>query len=359
MVVAAIKKKPVRVLMAALIASGLCGPDALAEWTPRRTLAGKEQFLQLFPVSDQTVWALTWQGGGISPSYRVHVSLDAGSTWTRRQVRGLPPDFMAYDDRIDAFVALDGATALLSGTVVDGVGAGVAHVYRTGDAGRTWREVFAHPCGVCRFQIGMADGRRGLMAFNFGGTDAKHPAGQRLYATHDGGLTWTQAGIADPVRQGSVGALFVKGRQAWLQGDGQLYYSADLGVHWSAEPIPAEAVEDNGFGRLRMANRDYGIASSGNLLDLSLKRPDPGAWRHLDTGVPNGAVGTLALDGKECWFSMPLDSVRNFYSDDHCASFQPLVVDPQSAFFTLGKAWRGRSLWGTTRRVLYMDRRSP
>lgn len=312
--------------------------SSYAQWSKKFTLTGFESFQQISMPNDRIIWVLT-------NNRNIYLSKDGGNTWMHYEAKG----FGTTDISIEWIFAFDSSTALLAANT-NFTGKGPGLIYRTTNGGRNWVQVFTHT-NNCDFKIGMGDKNKGLLAIN--ASDFTGHTEQELLATLDGGITWTNKFITDPTTYYFINDFFVKGREAWLQAHDSMYYSSNLGISWTAEKIASNV----GLNHMQFENKNYGIGNNSALIDIFIKRPPKKQWQ--DVKIPPGvsivgAVTGLALNGNECWMSEAFDGLENFYSSDSCKTFVPVIVDSQSAFIILQKAWKGNIICGATFNKLYV-----
>jgi len=302
---------------------------ARAQWIQMLTLPSTETFQFISPVSDKIVWAIT-------SSQKIYLTVDSGATWKKYTATGF-----ASNNFFQQLLALTSKVAFLTAnTGFTGKGPGI--VYKTTDGGHSWHQVFSHS-GNCDFHLGMTNNKNGLLMINYNilGSNAH----QSLFATHDGGNTWDSTSVTDPSSFYAISSFFLKGNQVWLDANDTLFYSADFAHTWTAEALPP-ALD---FDYIYFASNDYGIANSGPLIDLYLKKPPSNDWIHVgDPTGKGGALIWLLVNGSTGAFATPLDDQKNYFSSDSCETFNPVAVDPTDAFFDLQKAQHGESLWGFT-----------
>jgi photosystem II stability/assembly factor-like uncharacterized protein len=155
---------------------------------------------------------------------RVFVSLD-GRAWQNVTPRGI-----AAPASIDQVSFVGKAQGWLLASVCSSPGV----VFRSSDAGRTWRTHpfhHRHSCAAgASFRLDALDGRRAWVV-----QDEPTASFASLYRTTDGGRSWRTIGKSLP----DIGSVtFTDLRRGWLSG-GRLFRTADGGRHWTQVPLPA------------------------------------------------------------------------------------------------------------------------
>jgi photosystem II stability/assembly factor-like uncharacterized protein len=220
------------------------GASAGAQWTFAASGTTAE-FRGLSVVNDRVVWASGARG-------TVARSEDGGVTWRTDTVPGATHlDFRSIDaiDANTAFIASAGEAEK-----------GLAAIYVTRDAGRTWRRVYSTDTrGVFFDAIAFWDDQRGMAL-----SDPVDSAFV-LLETRDGGASWSRIPPASLPR-------VLPGEAAFAASGGSLVLGGD----------GAMRIGTGGGGRGRvMLSRDYGRS-----------------WRVVDTPVhaAGGAAGIFAID---------------------------------------------------------------
>ena len=177
------------------------------------------------PQETSIVYAATWQfrrypwkfeSGGAGSG--VHRSLDGGATWERVK-DGLPQEQLG---RIALALA-----AGRPGTVYAAVEAKKSGLYRSDDAGRSWKFASSHP------SIGMRPFY--FMALFPDPKDYQkiYKAGMSTIVSKDGGKTWTGIGGATHSDHHALWIDPSNTSTLYLGTDGGVYRSNDNGVSWN------------------------------------------------------------------------------------------------------------------------------
>ena len=215
-------------------------------------------------TSASTGWALRWtqsptvaDDGYLAPAR----TTDGARTWTSVT----PPAARALLTTPDAqavLQALDGQRAWLAVTAAttDSSPVHLTEVFATADGGRTWTE--SAPLKVPDYAsfLSFADPEHGWLLIAYGGTMGQEPV--RLYRTSDGGLRWSlaaqtpQTGTGSnglPVTCDKTGLVFATASAGWLSGacfflSDALLVSRDGGVTWASQVLPVAASSCSTYG---------------------------------------------------------------------------------------------------------------
>ncbi len=209
-------------------------------------------------VSENIVWA-SGTGGTVLRT------VDAGKNWSVMTVPGAEKlDFRgirAFDESI--------AVIMSSGKAEDGQ----ARIYRTNDAGKTWKQVYEQKTpGIFFDAIAFWDPRHGIVLSD---PVENHFA---LFITEDGGVTWKQlpssALPASLPNEGGFAAsnscLVVQGeKNVWFASGGakvaRVFRSNDRGKSWSVAETPMHpANASTGIFSLAFQDAKNGIAVGGD-----------------------------------------------------------------------------------------------
>jgi photosystem II stability/assembly factor-like uncharacterized protein len=264
---------------------------------------------------------------------------DGGITWTLHPVSGA--------DSLDlrSIVALDARTAVAA--AAGPAEQGQARMFRTEDAGATWREVFSTGThGVFLDGLAFWDGAHGVAVSD--------PVDGKLYVllTDDGGRTWTRvppdalpAALPGEAMFAASGTCVTVWGQAdvWIGTGGgataRVYHSGDRGRTWTVADTPV-AAGSSASGIFALAFRDarHGVAVGGDYTKphgsaANAAVSDDGgrtwraatgprvnaylsgvSWVDSTTVVAVGLAGTaVSRDAGESWTlvdSLPLNAVR-------------------------------------------------
>jgi len=208
-------------------------------------------------TSASTGWALRWtqnpavvDDGYLAPAR----TTDGARTWTSVT----PPAARALLTTPDAqavLQALDGQRAWLAVTAAttDSSSVHLTEVFATADGGRTWTESAPLKVPDYAYFLSFADPEHGWLLIAYGGTMGQEPV--RLYRTSDGGLRWSlaaqtpQTGTGSnglPVTCDKAGLVFATASAGWLSGacfflPDALLVSRDGGVIWASQVLPVPA----------------------------------------------------------------------------------------------------------------------
>lgn len=244
---------------------------------------------------------VVWAGGrgGVFAS-----SADGGTTWRADTIPGAEGLFL-----IDSH-AVDGRTAYLLGTDFDG---GMARIYRTDDAGASWRVQFTDSAPGTFFD-GMAfwDERHGVA---FGDPVAGSFV---IVTTRDGGASWSRVppeavpeplpGEAGFAASGTAIAVYGDGHAWFGTGGGdraRVFRTEDGGTTWAAHDTPLRGGRTAGIFGLTFWDRDNGIAVGGDHAQPNeaspnvLRTTDGGrTWRLIAASSPAGVrYGVVHIPG--------------------------------------------------------------
>jgi photosystem II stability/assembly factor-like uncharacterized protein len=242
-------------------------------------------------VSDRVAWA----SGSAGTVLR---TVDGGATWRRDSVPGASAldfrDVHAVSDRV-AYVVSAGEAEK-----------GLARIYKTTDAGRSWTLQYADSTpGMFFDAIAFWDADHGVAVSD--------PVAGRFVVvrTDDGGRTWTRvppAGIP-PVAAGEAAfaaggtcLTVAPGGHAWFGTGGtsgsRVYHSADGGRTWTVADAPVQAGNESS-GIFAVAFRDalHGAAVGGD-------------YRKAREGE---RVAAYSADGGRTWSAAP-GAVRGYWS---------------------------------------------
>jgi photosystem II stability/assembly factor-like uncharacterized protein len=147
--------------------------DAGLHWA-REALPNVAAVSDVAFLNQRVGWAVSLAAGTASPAVSVYATHDSGQNW---QGTTIPlPTWTDYGAA--QLQTLDSQRGWLLVRQLTGSNFSEGFLFRTGDAGATWTQIASPTGGPFRF-VSPDDGWA-----------VGTPAGDRLYVTHDGGLTW-------------------------------------------------------------------------------------------------------------------------------------------------------------------------
>ncbi len=254
--------------------------------------------------------------GAVCTSYKPRIfSTDDGRSW-----REVTPQHMLSELEDVLF-----ATRLIGWIAANDCAAGKAFVYRTTNAGRTWRSAPVRPTNCSagsRLDLSFSDKRHGwiLNVFDFA-------APQQLYATHDGGRSWRRRAIAVP--RGWRGAQLFPDTPTFFGNRGVLpvslvrgkrtavafYVTSNGGRTWEWRALrPVEfsiLTSRNPFGRYvptSIASPSVWWIASGRKHSSIAVTTDAGKSWHVSappTLPPAASLEISAGDSRRAWLTSP------------------------------------------------------
>jgi photosystem II stability/assembly factor-like uncharacterized protein len=327
-----------RLLTAAGLLCCLAAPPSLLSqspaWQPAAT-GVSARLRAISAVSPRVVWA-SGSGGTIIRTE------DGGATWTRSAIPGAEAlDFRDID-------AVDARTAYAL-SIGDGE---ASRIYKTTDAGRTWREQFRNTDPRAFFDaMTFRDGRHG-----FAFSDSVD--GQLVILRTDDGERWRRVSGGTPPALPGEGAFAASGTNIAVAGDriwigtskSRVVRSTDNGRGWSAAATPLPTSDSAGIFSIAFATRDRGIVVGGDYkaeaaaVDNAALTDDGGATWTLTRGLGGfrSAVGYIAAGqaGKEV--VVAVGPRGSDYSRDGGRTWSPLGG---AGFHTLSVARGTRVVW--------------
>ncbi len=207
--------------------------DAGRSWKAGSVLDGAYPMGQLTFADAQHGWfAQTRRISDGSQEVAIFRTADSGLTW-RQMSATIADDRASETERLPeschkTFLVLDRARGFATGSCRGGL----PFLFRTEDGGATWRrQVLLVPgesgqVGVCVCSVSgptFPTANDGFIAV-WGDVRA-------VYATHDGGVTWQQAGW--PADAGPSGIKFVDALHGWLSDARDIYGTTDGGATWT------------------------------------------------------------------------------------------------------------------------------
>jgi photosystem II stability/assembly factor-like uncharacterized protein len=195
-------------------------------------------------INPREGWLATSEGAFAgSNAVSIYSSTDGGGTWTR--VVSVPSDSsnsgLPFAGSKDTITFLNSTTGWITGGILT---TDTLFLYVTRDGGRTWRqEKLSLPPKVTPHWVGWPvspkffTARDGILPVFFSiRNDSYGQTGSAvaLYATHDGGTTWTHTAPV-PVDTSNVFYHAVADMDhAWVASGGILYATSDGGCRWTA-----------------------------------------------------------------------------------------------------------------------------
>src|SRR5262252_6702821 len=200
-------------------------------------------------------------------------------------------------------------------------GAAGGGVWKTTDAGRTWRPLMQNERASAIGALAVAPSDARVIYAGTGQPDARYDimAGEGVYRSSDGGETWTRMGLE---RSRHIGAILVHPKDAnrvlvaalghVFGSDPQrgVFLTRDGGRHWQAtlqtpdsvgavdlacDPLHPDVVFAATWQMRLHPWLDYFMAQGGR--GSAVWRSDDGGehWRRLAGGLPQGRVGRIGL----------------------------------------------------------------
>ena len=233
------------VVTLALCACGASGQSKDAAATPETAAAslGRPlarghavwiQDLQMVSVTDG--WALVWSGnpnGSGNPALEPAVTRDGGRAWTAVT----PP--LARSLLSNGEALLYAVSARRAWIAVNHGDSSSTVVFDTADGGRSWTES-SPVVGYQAIAMYFAGGDQGWLLESQGAAMGEDPV--RVYATADGGVTWSLLAAGLPVGCDKSSMAFSPVQVGWITSTCVLGYSVlvsrDGGAQWAAEQLP-------------------------------------------------------------------------------------------------------------------------
>jgi photosystem II stability/assembly factor-like uncharacterized protein len=275
-----------RALCIALSLAGTLPGAAHTQWKTQLSADSTWEYRGLYALSATVAWA------GSRSGHFAH-TID-GASWVTGTIPGAESLFLIAVRPITA------DTVYVTGTSFDG---GLGKIFKTTDAGATWKEQFAKDTAGMFFD-GMAfwDATHGIA---FG-----DPIGGRIFmvTTDDGGETWSRVPAERlPAALDGEAAFAASGtaiatwgtNDAWIGTGGgssaRVYHTADRGLTWSVVSTPLAGGKTAGIFGLAFRDATHGIAVGGDYMKLRdpaknvLATDDGGlTWRAISTSGPPG-----------------------------------------------------------------------
>jgi photosystem II stability/assembly factor-like uncharacterized protein len=251
------------------------------------------QSLQMTSVTSG--WALVWSANPGVVADNAHILLarttDGARTWSDVTSTAASPMLTTLNS-YEALDPVDGDHAYLavSRATSDDDPASTTAVFATADGGRTWTEsaVFKTSAQVAR--VSFADASHGWLALGSVFAGPGQPV-TWLYRTTDGGLHWSPAATVAPPGSYGMNSMcqplnlaFPTATTGWVtigcRGQVEFLVSGDGGASWAAQPLPLPAAI---LGPMNGPASLTGPQFAGGTGFLTVAPPTPGTPSLLDT----------------------------------------------------------------------------
>jgi hypothetical protein len=264
-------------------------------------------FQSLQMTSATSGWALVWSANPAVIAGNAHILLawttDGARTWSDVTPAAARP-MLATLNSYEALDPVDGDRAYLavSRATSDDDPASATAVFATADGGRTWTESAVFQTSAQAARLSFADASHGWLLLGpvFGGP------GQPvtwLYWTSDGGLRWSPAAtVAPPGNYGSnsfcqpLNLTMLTAATGWVligcRGQPEFLVSHDGGGSWAAQPLPLQAGTLGSPGGPAFLTGPQFVAGTGF---LTVAPPPPGTPSLLDSQDRGRTWQLLAL----------------------------------------------------------------
>lgn len=246
-------------------------------WKTATLARPAKQVAQFDFVDAQHGWLVDFLGYAASHSYfNLYRTTDGGATWKLVQAVGdNPPSSLPSGGDKSGVAFINATTGWVSGEIP---APNVIYFYVTHDGGVTWQlQLMPAPIKGTFYsstgQVQVFDARDAQVTVNatLNGTAT---GATYLYATHDGGQSWSLRGEVQP--NSVAGTVLNQSFGFGLDGNGAEYTTADGGLSWhplgKTAPFPT-------FANLGFVSPQYGWASSSGASD------GPLLWRTTDGGL--------------------------------------------------------------------------
>ena len=228
-------------------------------------------------------------------------------------------------------------------------GAADGGVWKTGDAGVTWRPVFNQQGSACIGALAVAPGDPKVIWVGTGQVHQRYDIvdGDGIYRSTDGGATWSHVGLTATKH---IGAIWVDPANADIavvaalghvfgpNGERGLYRTTDGGAHWThvldrgpdvgAVDLAGDpAVPDHLFAALWQVRRhpwlDYFQPPAGPGSGIVRSGDGGRTWKPVGTkGLPTGALGRIELavapgtQARRVWAAIQATAGGGLYRSD-------------------------------------------
>jgi len=220
--------------------AGSCPPVLLVSSDGDRgwTVAAQQprivgRLAQIVRVSHDVGWILSWRHYAASDSSSLAVTHDGGVTW--HTLTTPCPPATSFEDRM---AAIDDRTIWIICGSQPGAGEKEKQLITSTDGGLQWSHHPNPPASGYVQSLALSGPTSGLVGWL---AATRGP----LYATTDGGRTWSPA-ILVGTQVGQAGAgmievIFTDALHGWAATSTEVFRTSDGGLHWTG--VPAEALE--------------------------------------------------------------------------------------------------------------------
>ncbi|UCS94396.1 photosystem II stability/assembly factor-like protein [Echinicola marina] len=253
----------------------------------------KSSIRGLCPLTEDIAWATGSNGLWM-------LTVDGGKTWEHGVIDGL--DTVDFRD-IEAFNAKT-AIAISAGQP--------AVIYRTSNAGKTWKKTYEGPKEAFLDGLSFDDDKKG---FVYG-----DPVNGKLMVlqTFNGGKSWITLSTTPELAKGEAGfaasgsGILTDNDKIWIASGGtksQVYYSENAGVDWTNFPVPiiqgeaSQGIFSMSFikeGTLVAVGGDYKKPDDRNK-NIALSIDHGKTWKSPTGKGPSGYRSGVAYFPKEGW----------------------------------------------------------
>ena len=166
-----------------------------------------------------------------------------------------------------------------------------AYLMRTIDGGENWEQIKIKGLDV--------DARFTRVVFSRGGRGWVFGEAGLIYATRDGGLSWTR--LQSPTRHLLLGGTFIDDDRGWLVGAGAtIIQTSDGGDTWYQSRLPQGITDPVRFAAASFINNRIGwaVGSQGTIF-----RTDNGGrtWLRQNSGVSTDLYDVKFINDREGW----------------------------------------------------------
>jgi len=266
------------------IALILATTDGGSHWVPQYETAGEP--LRTVACADADhVWA-----AGSGQTAVILASSDGGRTWTAQHVDDPV-------DHIDDIAFADTTHGWAVGTVGDiGEADGTGHVLATTDGGSHW-SVQATLRGGTDWGLAFADTTHGWVVGGAPWGTQGGPGGSlaRVWATSDGGATWTPAPVPEGIIAYLEAVACTDSSHVWTAGAASedIYRSTDVGLTWLAS---TKSVKSSGVLAIAFSDSSHGwaVTLDGSLTSIIATTDGGVSWsRQVKMGEESGIAAQL------------------------------------------------------------------